>query len=103
MAQLEWKNLHDALLTTIELNWATASVNFIITLTEEVGGGATIKCEGLKKLYCPRIEPWGKGEADSINHVDAPVVFTEGFSRLEIKLQSGDVIEIDAKEITLSS
>ena len=54
-------------------------------------------------MNAPRREPWGRGGAASVNTVRGPHPLHSGdnASRIEIELQSGDVLEIEAAKIVI--
>jgi hypothetical protein len=87
--------LHDAVLVSIEVAWDAARVRLLLETCETTPRRLAIHIEGLRLLTCPRREPWGKGGASSVNGVHQEVA-GDGGVRLEIEMQSGDQIEIEA-------
>lgn len=93
---VDWKLLHDATLTSIELDWASgrAYLNFTVEIGEH--RKSRIVVSGVKHLECPRECPWG--ESVSVNEVHSP---NSEDGMLSIEMQSGDVIRVNAVEVTL--
>ena len=84
--EFTWDDLHDATLVAMEVGWPEGSVTI----------------HRLRGLECPRMEPCGPSE--SINTVVAPTPLPDGDSRrLEIEMQSGDVIKVDAVSFVLTA
>ena len=92
-------DLHDATLDGLSLDWKTGVLRFMIRLESHQVTHLELQAIELKRLSCPRLNEWGK--SSFINEVRGPVVVNEGSIRLEIEMQSGDVIEIEATEVHL--
>jgi hypothetical protein len=84
-------NLHDATLASIVFDWEPAEVRAIVHVWER--GDVIIRASGVSRLEVPRTEPWGP--SSSINQVKA------ASGRMEIEMQSGDTIVIDAASFEL--
>lgn len=90
-----WKNqLHDATLLGLELCWesgdASLKVRSVSQLITKIGLRATTLLE------CPRRFSWGPSV--SINRVRGPTRTEDGPLRLEIEMQTGDVLVLEAAE-----
>ena len=94
------ERFHDAVLLTVTVAWVEAMADVRVDLCEEPARTGNIRITGLTLLRCPRAEPWGPSV--SINGVRLQSI-EGGRKRVEIEVQSGDVIEIegDAVEVTL--
>jgi hypothetical protein len=58
-----------------------------------------ILASAVRRLSCGRQMPWGSSA--SINEVRGPTAVGDGVSVLEIEMQSGDLIRIEADAFTL--
>ncbi len=87
--------LHDATLISIEFEWASGLVS--LNFAAHIGDYRKVRivAYGAKKLVCPRELPWGR--SISVNGV---ILSDSEVSRLEIEMQSGDVIIIIADKFT---
>lgn len=79
--------LHDAVLHTVQVDWAARSC--VLTLDASEVSNCQLVFAGVTELVLPRREPWGPSASiDSLASSD-PTHFT-------IEMQSGDVLNIDA-------
>ena len=96
VAGLEWRDLHDAVVESIVIGWderAWVHINL-------APSGAYLKPPRplrlvgteLTHIECPQRNPWGP--SDFVNGVEEKSV--DGGIRLEIEMQSGDVIVVEA-------
>jgi len=95
---LAWDALHDATLVSIECQWAEGTT----TLRLRVAGApqARIVATGTVRIDCPRMLPWG--HSVSINGVTGPLASAGSkLARLEVEMQSGDLIVIEAESFDL--
>lgn len=93
--EYSWKNqLHDATLLELELSWksgdASLKVRSVSKLITKIGLRSTTLVE------CPRRFPWGPSV--SINQVRGPAPTEDGSLRLEIEMQTGDLLILEAAE-----
>jgi hypothetical protein len=67
-------------------------------------GRATLDATGVSLVNAPRRDSWGKGGSASVNSVRGPEPIDPGGDvvRVEIELQSGDVLQIDARAIVIA-
>jgi hypothetical protein len=87
-------NLHDATLNAVNFDWSSGIVH--ITLEISVATFGVIEARGVTtELRCPRLLAWGP--SSSIN--SAAVETLAEVQRLKIEMQSGDVLEICAREV----
>ena len=87
----DYKRLHDSLLLSVHVDWASARL--CVEIESEEGVRHTLTAEHLIAVVIPHEEPWGP--SDWINRTDGPTPDRGGY-RLGIQMQSGDVIEIVA-------
>lgn len=90
-----WVNqLHDATLLGLELLWESGDASLSVRL----GSGAITKIalRSATLLECPRRFPWGASV--SIHEVRGPTRTDGGSLRVEIEMQSGDVLVLEAAE-----
>lgn len=89
----DWKRLHDALITllTVDLGEGFVQGSPVVELraAEFIG------------INCPRHQPWGVGGAASVNQIRERR--SADTTLLEIEMQSGDTIEIEARDIRCSA
>ncbi|GAB2538996.1 hypothetical protein [Rufibacter soli] len=87
----QWNSLHDSSIKEISIDWERKILTIEISTTAlsfpEIRR-ALIKAENVTSLLCPMKSPWGKSE--SINEVK------QIGEKLEIEMQSGDTIVIEA-------
>ena len=79
--------LHDAVLRTVQVDWAARSC--VLTLDTSEADNCQLIFNGITELAIPRHEPWGPSV--SINSLAC-----RGPTRFTIEMQSGDVLGIDA-------
>lgn len=97
----EW-NLHDATVDAIRFDWAKGRLEILLTVPVTDGPPARmITAEGVIMLRCPHREPWGPSPC--INTVRGPgPIYREGkLLAVEIEMQSGDRIEVEAQTFKL--
>lgn len=87
------KDLHDAVLTSLQVNWADGQCTLILQLAS---GQRNLTFSGLTAFSLSRSMPWGPSA--SINEA------TElSNSKFEVKMQSGDIITIEANAWEIST
>jgi hypothetical protein len=102
LLDIEWRDLHDAILNSIVVGWgkrAWVRVNLspnaaYISPTRPI----VIVASELTLLECPQHNPWGP--SDFINSVTERTA-EDGGQRIEIQMQSGDVIVVEASSFDL--
>lgn len=90
-----WGGLHDATLEAVELQWSSGEVVLRIRMQPL----RVIVASGVRRLGCDREIPWDMSA--SINAVRGPVATSDGEAVLEIEMQSGDLIRIEAATFNL--
>ena len=89
---LAWGHLHDAALVGIDVDWDSGEVTVRLRVPHHER--ARITARAARLLECPREQPWGPSA--SVNEVRRIAHGAEPTSRLEIEMQSGDMIVIVA-------
>jgi hypothetical protein len=87
-------NLHDATLVAVRVNWADGTC--IVEVDHWTLGICLLTFSLISHLTLPRKQDWGRSV--SINSFSMP-----SSGRYEIEVQSGDVIIIEASEMTLTT
>ena len=87
-------NLHDATLVAVRVNWADGTC--IVEVDHGKLGICLLTFAAMSQLTLPRKQSWGRSV--SINSFSMP---TSG--QYEIEMQSGDLIMIEASEMTLTT
>lgn len=86
---------HDAILCNTNVDWQLGSALITLTTAES---DKLLSVVGLKSLSCPRFEPWGPSfYVNSTTHITGET----GRQSLEIEMQSGDLIRIEADLFTM--
>lgn len=94
-----WTELHDATLLSVELNWGSGEAAIRIRTGDHALPDRTILASFTRSVVCARTMPWGA--SDSINQVRGPMPGGDQASVVEVELQSGDVIRIEAASFEL--
>lgn len=90
----EWSGqLHDATLVGLEFNWSEAEARLLLRVAQLPH--TIVTGDHVRLLEVPHEEPWGPSV--SVNAVRGPAVQEDGWHRLEIEMQTGDVIAIEAR------
>lgn len=89
--------MHDWTILSIVLDWTQGKLT--IHLKDSMSQPQYILIEGLHLLNVPRNNEWGK--SISINKVTGPSSTVYDCAVLEIEIQSGDVIHVEAKSIIM--
>ncbi len=98
--ELEWDQLHDATLLRLECHWEDGHTTVLLRTGDTLSSETRIVATRARRIECPRLQPWGPSV--SVNEVRGPVPLPhQQGSRLEIEMQSGDVIVLEAEEIRL--
>jgi hypothetical protein len=93
------QDLHDATPVSVRLDWATGTVVLELRTDASDAGRMHLIAADTTELLCPRQLPWGPSV--SINEVRGPVAHGNTM-RVEIEMQSGDVLRIEARSITFA-
>jgi hypothetical protein len=84
--------MHEWVLISIECDWKSGRVTF--SFGKHSTGGARLVAEGVVDLHVPWMKPWG--ESVHVNEVRGPLPTPENLRKVEIEMQSGDVITVTA-------
>jgi hypothetical protein len=96
---MAWSELHDATLESIELAWDSGEVLVRIRTGDARRPRCAIVASAARGLTCERQMSWGSSV--SIHGVRGPSQVGDGVSALEVEMQSGDVIRIEAGTFSL--
>lgn len=100
--KMAWTDLHDALLGAISISWEAGEIEISLTANKvyvKRGGKIIIRAKGFSLFVCPHNYPWGRSAF--VNAIREHVITEPDRKRLEIEMQSGDVIELEADEVLL--
>lgn len=98
MTTERWAELHDATLESMELRWSSGEAVLRIRTGDPTRPQRVVVASAVLRLGCDRQLPWGFSV--SINEVRGPAVGDDALV-LEIEMQSGDLIRIEAGAFTL--
>jgi hypothetical protein len=99
MTTESWVGLHDATLESIELRWSSGEAVLRIRTGDPTHPQRVVVASAVRRLACDRQMPWGFSV--SINEVRGPAAAGDDASVLEIEMQSGDLIRIEAAAFSL--
>lgn len=99
MTTERWNELHDATLESIELRWASGEAVMRIRTSDATHPQRVVVASAVRRVNCDRQMPWGLSV--SINEVRGPTATGDDVSVLEIEMQSGDLIRIEAGAFSL--
>ncbi|NOT88644.1 MAG: hypothetical protein HOP03_10710 [Lysobacter sp.] len=91
--------MHDWTLLSILIDWiaGTATITFRNEKSEEV----RLVAEGILDIHVPKREEWGRSV--SINDVIGPQCDSDGNISVELEVQSGDLIKLVARSVSMPS
>jgi hypothetical protein len=89
--------MHDWTLVSLAFDWVTGMVT--LNLLNPQSQPVSIVAKNATMFHAPRIQEWGRSV--SINAVIGPEDYSIGKQKLQIEMQSGDVIEIIAESFKL--
>lgn len=99
--KFEWDDLHDAVLEEISVTWAEfaeVEIRFLPNRAYiESGDPVLLTGESLQILRCPQKNPWGP--SDFVNRISSTQ--EDSCTRIDIEMQSGDVIRVEAKSFNI--
>lgn len=84
--------MHEWVLLSVDLVWESARATFSFETPES--GAASLVAEGVTDLHVPQMKPWGPSV--HVNEVRESSVPPGNRRKLEIEMQSGDVIAVSA-------
>lgn len=85
--------MHDWTLRSINFDWKSAQVK--LDFLNQHSTLVSLLANGVSNLSVPCLNEWGPSV--SVNKVAEPIPLENGKYKMKIEMQSGDVIEIDAK------
>jgi hypothetical protein len=94
----QWNRLHDATLKRIVFEFEENVCDITLALSAVPPCTGEIRAVGILKLLLPRASPWGY--SNSVNRVFLSENQSDGSSTLNIEMQSGDVLLIEAKSLS---
>ena len=91
-------DLHDAILETVSIaiDAKTIALAFTPIAVDGAPARVTLIAHDWKSFSCPRQDPWGHALYWRVNVAQGPFEIDRGLIRLELEMQSGDLIEIHA-------
>lgn len=84
--------LHDAVLLRVQLCWEEGTLDLILRPVS-APHDITLRFDELSQFRCPRLAPWG--HSIYVNRVAESLTEEGARHRLQIEMQSGDVLEIE--------
>jgi hypothetical protein len=90
-------DVHDWTLVSICMDWSTGNAR--VQLFDNQSVAREILTIDVSNLVVPRTLDWWPSV--SVNEVIGPIVLDERNSRLQIEIQSGDVIDLTARNFLL--
>ena len=99
MTAESWAGLHDATLESMELRWSSGEVVLRIRTGDATHPQHVVVASAVRRVGCDRQMPWGFSV--SINDVRGPTAADDDASVLEIEMQSGDLLRIEARAFSL--
>jgi hypothetical protein len=90
------KSFHDSTLLFIAFEWELAKVSFAFESQE---GRVDLFAEGVTDLHVPKKNEWGP--SISINELRGPSKTEHGLYRIEIEMQTGDIISVVARSFQM--
>lgn len=94
----EWGELHDKQLLGLAMTWESGELRMRVGATDRTW---EIVATGVRRFECTRLDPWGHSEL--VNDVRGPVPLVDGVVWLEVELQSGDLLRIEARKAWLET
>lgn len=88
--------MHDWVLVSVSVDWEVGTARLELSWD---GHLQAITARGLSNLLLPRRHPWGPSV--HVNESHGPTQLESGDHLLSIEMQSGDKIELIAKEIEM--
>jgi hypothetical protein len=84
--------MHEWVLLSIGFDWKAGRLTFSFDIYQ--AGGVSLVAEGVVDLHVPQMKPWGPSV--HVNEVRQPPVGARKRRKLEIEMQSGDIITVTA-------
>ena len=87
--------MHDWTLVGLAVDWPAGTVS--VKFRNRSAAPEVMEATGVRSLHVTRLEPWGPSV--SVDRVAGPEQSADGTWSVEIGLQSGDVIRIEAAHL----
>lgn len=84
--------MHEWVLLSIEFEWKSGRLTFSFDTYQ--AGVVFLVAEGVVDLHVPQMKPWGPSV--HVNEVREPLARARKVRKLEIEMQSGDIITVTA-------
>ncbi|HLY45335.1 MAG TPA: hypothetical protein VKQ73_07130 [Stellaceae bacterium] len=84
--------MHEWVLLSIVFDWKTGRLT--LSFDTDPAGVVSLVAEGVVDLHVPQLKPWGSSV--HVNEVREPQAGARKRRKLEIEMQSGDIITIKA-------
>jgi hypothetical protein len=94
-----WEQLHDATLVALRAEWGDGLAVVCLVLGAPWEGPWQIEASEVRRIVCPREQPWGPSV--SVNEVRLSDRSAEGCQTLEVEMQSGDILRIEARSFQI--
>lgn len=91
--------MHDWTLLSIVFEWKKGQVTLAFRGSDSQP--VSVIAESVSRLEVPKLDEWGPSV--SVNEVRGPTGEMAGYKKVEIEIQSGDVIKITAKSFSFPS
>lgn len=91
------ESMHDWTLVNITFDWEGARVTVVLRSPKQQ---RVLLADGVMDLKVPKVNAWGP--SSSVNGTSETIADATGTRQLKIEMQTGDVIEIAAREFTLT-
>ena len=98
---IHWSSFHDAVLVSLTATWRSGDVRIHLQLCEQPSRHVVVVGREVSLLHCPREHPWG--ESVHVNLIDPPAPTPAGRLRLNIEMQTGDRIEVEAASFMIAN
>jgi hypothetical protein len=85
--------LHDATLLRLEMDWKDGEASIVFRMAD---GPRALGVSDVRHLTCPRQHPWGRSVSVNEVRVASP---SSDLVRVEIEMQSGDVLTIEGARL----
>lgn len=92
--RIDWEYFHDATLNRINVQWSERTCELTFAASS---GSVSVFATGLRKLVLQNESPWG--HSVSVNSARLLAQIEGQPSKLEIEMQSGDIISVEASRI----
>ena len=88
--------MHDWLLISISMDWDLGRLT--VELRDSASTVRVVTAVGVRNLQVPKETPWGPSNSVNSSSIE---VLPAGTKRLQIEMQSGDVIEVVAEQLSI--